>query len=311
MKMAHLEALEERKVKKSAEDHYIEGVKKLEAAEDGGFQDKNALMQIYQHFNAAVKLQKQEIKYLNTMAYFLILVGNHKNALTYLATSLKIDPKNDSALKLQQSVQDIMHMTPLQKQKYAVEAFSNRPYPKSDDDFDALYEALEDFIEEQTRYFMQSTVSPEVTLDAAKVDEQQKMFAQLEEIQETVVEKLKILEQDQDVSALWDKTRNLEALNTRYYNSLRLNSIFMMVLDGINEARTMTMEIFQEIKQKSDDEVQALDLDPQINQIYDYCDELADQLDRLSQETNIYLLEREYESLIQFVQHLQDTLDDY
>lgn len=289
----------------TADSYYAEAIAMLQAAELEAYQEPEQLKAVYQKLRAALKIEPQNKQFLNTLGYYLLLIGNQQQALKTVHKVLALDPAEETALNLLKTLKEVADPSPEALQQSQLESLASTPWPQSEQDYDALYDDLEEFIAEQSRYFMQLLTSPEITLDPDQVEAQEQAFQLLDDVKEVIVEKMEILEQDLDIEGLWQQLKPLEQLHVRYFQSLRLNGFFQILLDGINGTCQEVQNLFQESRNQTETETNLA-----IERLYDSCDLLADELDQLSQQTSIALLEPHYESLLQMVQELQETLDE-
>lgn len=118
-------------------------------------------------------------------------------------------------------------------------------------------------------------------------------------------ERIQQIAEDLEVEELYAELKLLRSLLGHYKKSLALSYKLVQVEEKIDETYAVVTEAMNLISDKQQEKA-LLYLEP----LYKRCDQLADVLDNLAQENSIEVVEPAYERLIQYVNRLQDHLDD-
>lgn len=289
--------------REEAEQDYLMGLAKLQQAEELGFEDKAAILSAYRHFATAIQKNRSEVRYQTGMAYLQLLIGNERRALMFVAEALRQDPANQRALMLQDQIQQIQTASPDRRRLAGWQALEDQPAPRSDEDYDKAYDELEDFINEEIRLMMQTSVSPEPTMDPDQARDQARFHEQLLALDQLLATKLELLEKEIETQSLERMLAPLSQLASRIEQALELHTLFHLLLDGVEGAIEDT-ETYLSLIDEGDSIPQA-----NIDMLLDLCDELADQLDELSQHRGIKPVEARYEALVGAIEKLQDRIE--
>lgn len=286
-----------------AEEDYLTGLAKLQQAETNGFEDKRMVLVAYRHLATAIHKHRSEPRYHSAMAYLLVLVGNSSRAIRYVAEALRLDPAHEQAIMLQQQIQRIQTASPERLRLASWYALQDSPQPQDSDDFDQLYDEVEAFIAQEVRTMMQLSVSPEATLDLELAQEQARYYEQLEALHEMLHSKLALLDQEIETQSLMAMLQPLQLLQKRFEMALEHHTLFHLLLDGI-EGALEDAQVLQGLLQMGENVPQQ-----ELDALLDLCDELADQLDDLSEHQGLRPVEAHYEMLIREIEILQDRMD--
>lgn len=286
-----------------AEQDYLTGLAKLKQAESQGYQDKSGVLAAYRHFATAIQKNRGEARYQTAMAYLLILIGSCQRATIYLAAALRLDPGNQRALMLQEQIRQIQSASPNRLRQAAWQALENGPRPQSDEDYDQSYEELEAFITRELRLMMQTSVSPEPTLDLELAQDQARFHEQLLALDRLLSEKIALLETEIETQPLVRMLAPLHQLANRMEQALELHTLFHLLLDGIEGA--IDEAIGLQALLDTEGKLHQAELDA----LLDLCDELADQLDELDRYTGVKPVEKRYEALAREIEKLQERME--
>jgi len=288
-----------------AEQDYLTGLAKLQVAEREGYQNKRTVLTAYRHLATAIHKHRSEARYQSAMAYLLLLTGNTHRALRYVAEALRLEPANPRALMLQQEIHRLQQTSPARLRLVTWQAIEDSPQPQQSDDYDLLYDELESFIEQEVRSLMQQSISTEATLEMALAQEQACLHEQLEALEHILHQKISILEAEIETQPLTAMLKPLQVMRRRLEMALEHHTLFHLLLDGIEGAR----EDLQHLKQSLMLEQPGEDLNIALNSLLDLCDELADQLDALSEHRALQGVVSRYEVLVQELASVQDRMD--
>lgn len=289
--------------REEAEQDYLTGLTKLQQAEDRGYEDKADILAAYRHFATAIQKNRGEVRYQTAMAYLLLLIGSERRAMSHIAEALRLKPADERALMLQEQLQQLQSASPDKLRLAAWQALEDSAVPRSDDDYDTAYEELEAFIHQEVRLMMQTSVSPEPTLDSEQAQDQARFHEQLLVLDRLLSDKISVLEQEIETQPLQRLLEPLNTLSSRIEQALELHTLFHLLLDGIEGAIEET-EVYLSLIDEGDSIPQA-----NIDMLLDLCDELADQLDELSQHRGIKPVEARYEALVGAIEKLQDRIE--
>jgi len=291
-----------------AEHNYLKGLEILKKAEQAGFHDTRVLYQAYRHLLVALRKNASDPRYPCGVAYVLILIDQNERAKGYLDLALSLVPDYARALQLKEVLNKLKANPDGEIKKYRWKIFAELPTPRSDDDFDDLYEAVEDFIEQETHAFMQSQFSLALSLDAGQMQKQQLLLGELRQFLYLVHQKLSVLDQEIEIQDLERSLEPVQKILKRLQNTLSQASEMRFLQQDIQLAYADVAECAHKMKQDPEANANALNL--RLERFYDICDVLADELDDLSKQGPITLLEADYNRLIQEVQVLQELIDD-
>ena len=313
--IVHLESLHSQLVQnappvmdpiKEAEQAYARGMQMVQEAEQNNFENKALVLSAYRHVSVALRKNKAEPLYYTGMAYILVLSGNIYRAQVYLYQALELDPQHAVALDLQDKLEQLNKPTNEEDLKQRWLAFEHLPRPQNAEQFDTLYDSVEDFIQTEMRHFLHQPVIRELSLNKAVVASQQDFLIQLKSFDEWVMKKIRVLEEDietQELEALLEPTRQLQR---QLKQILNLHKVFSEVQDHIEYSQWQCQKLNKALEQLN----QAACM-TQLEELYDDCDAIADQLDQLLEKADITCLEEPYTALIAQIEALQERVDGH
>ncbi len=292
-----------------AEQNYLKGLGFVQESEQQGFKNPQVLFQAYRHFQVAFRKNNADPRYPCAMAYLLILLQQFDRALGYLTLALNQDPEYERALKLKQIIDNLKNNPEgvIKKQRWKL--FSEWPKPQSDQEFDELYDQVEAFIAEETRFILQSKRTQSLSLDKEIQQDQQAFLAELRLFLYLVHQKLKVLEENIETQALEMALRPAQQMLKRLQTTLEHAEEMQFLRTEIQLAQAEVHRLFAELKTPKANPEESADFSEEMERLYDICDSLADDLDELSKHADIAPLEAAYQHLIENVQRLQEYLD--
>jgi len=293
--------------RQQAEQDYLTGLGKLKEAELQAYRDKKALLAAYRHLATAVQKNRNEPRYHVALAYLLILIENPSRALMHIAEALRLEPTHERALLLQENLKSLQQASPERKRLASWQTFQGLPQPAASQDFDDLYDEVEFFLNQEVKVMMQTLVSPQPSLDFDQMLEQERVYEQLLALEEMVNHKLQILDHEMDIQTFETLLRPLHQMQVRFAQALEGYANYQVLLAGFEEAQ----EQVEELKVALEQGTQPQALQAPLDSLLDLCDELADQMDQLSETVSIQPIESHYEQLVAQVERLQDRMDEY
>ncbi len=292
--------------RQQAEQDYLTGLGKLKEAELQAYRDKKALLAAYRHLATAVQKNRNEPRYHTALAYLLILIENPSRALQHIGEALRLDPSNERALLLQANLKELQQASPERKRLANWQTFQGLPQPVASEDFDDLYDEVAFFLNQEVKVMMQTMVSPQPSLDFEQMLEQEQVYEQLTALEEMVNQKLQILDQEVDIQTFTTLLKPLHQMQARFAQALEGFALYQVLLAGIEEAQEQVETLTLALGQGA----QPQELQVQLDSLLDFCDELADQMDQLSDTLSIQPIESHYEQLVGQVERLQDRMDE-
>lgn len=299
---------ETHQIAERAEQHYLEACQKIHDAEAGGYQDKQALIGAHKLLQSAQRKVPQETRYLIELARLMFLIGDDLQCQRYLIQVLELEPEHKQALELQQTLKDKENLSPMDIWAEKLQDFESLRFPKTPEEFDAFYEEVETFIQEQVRYLLQQEIASDLTLNEETAELQSMLFQQIVDTQKPIEESLEVLYQEFEINELQQMLHPLRQLESRLLKSLYHNGVLQILEDGCSDIRQKALNLLKALKEQPEE---LTDTDQRLNQLLDDCDSLADDLDDLSANAPLTLIEQEYEELIKLVQLVQVTLDEH
>jgi hypothetical protein len=301
----HMKAQAE--IKAQAETSYIQGLELIKAAEAKAYSDKSKLLGAYRHLATAQRKNGKEPRYACGMAYLMLLIGNHGRAQRYVAQALVLAPQNEQALTLQASLRQLLKLSPEEERQARWNAFEQLPLPSCNNDYDWYYEHVEQFLKKEVQILMQLVVSPQVTLNTVQMEHQAELYTQLTALEASVGAKFRIIERSFDTLTLNNMMLPLKQMQERYRLALEQHAHFQILIDGLNGGMELALELLEHLGTAGEKEIQ-----DRLNQLYDLCDEIADDLDDLSdrQGLDIKPVKQIYSALIRLIESIQEKVDE-
>lgn len=284
---------------------YVSACQLLDEIQAGGFENKAGLLEVHRLLQTALRKVPQEARFLIEMARLLYLLGDSGSAKVYLKQTLDRDPEHAEAQELFQYIEYETSLSEDECWARDLERFSALRFPKSQTEYDAFYERVLRFTQEQVRYLLQSEINHTLTLDEENSELQSILYQQTLAIKAQIEESLDVLEAEFETSEIRLQMRPLEQLQERLFKALHYNGAFQILQDGCEALQEEALQLLKQMNQLSEEEREAA-----LNQLMEDCDALADDLDDIELETGSNLIMQEYERLLKLVQHLVDVFDE-
>lgn len=150
--------------------------------------------------------------YQAELAYFYLLIDEPIEARRALDKALMADPQHARALEIWMGMEELEQMSEDDHWLSEIEAFSSLRAPAEDSDaaFDAFYDTVEGFIQQQVRALLQNSVSLDVTQDPEILQQQLQLLKELDFIQPRIEDKLALIEREFDTTELRQQLRPFE-----------------------------------------------------------------------------------------------------
>lgn len=292
-----------------------------------GFQDFSYLQKSFESLTKALQRDRKNPDYYCALAYLCVLVKDFRTAHRYLDTLALFSPDESDAQFLMDYLRfrapelfpEESQENPLaalleqnQAQEESPENTGERPAqaqskPDPDMDYDQLYEKVEAQIYQRLRSYMQLHL-PSMSVDANEIKILEGHEERLSILILELHEKLRILEQDMDVSELTQNLRPLEQQLSRIRAILDLSRRTRKLKVGLSR---LTRDVMETHKQCDKRELSNQAFESKLEVYLDRCDALADQLDELENAGHgIQAMEKPYERVISLIESLQEKIDE-
>ncbi|MEZ0367495.1 MAG: hypothetical protein ACAI44_00250 [Candidatus Sericytochromatia bacterium] len=285
-----------------AEDEYMAGMFALAQAKESSYSNKAALKEACSKLMGALQKNRSSPKPYLAMAYLLMITGDRGRAGRYIREALRLDPGNELAGDLLDSLNQVKHVT-LDASDTLKRLHESPRQPVRD--YDALYDQLEKAIRTALQQLMRQ---PHHTLPTVEPEELAALKAQLAELDGLTAgfhQQVRLLEAGLDTSALCQLMRPLEVLTRRYKQACALSETFAGMLAEIDASKHQTRILIHRFQIKHEDVSQAFE------QRLDECDAIADKLDALDEKkVEIRPVKGPYKELLALVNVLQELLDE-
>lgn len=271
-----------------SENYLARGLECMLLAEEGGYQDTSLLTEACDAFIEAIKFNRQHTEAYVGMAYLLWLLGDEKQALSYLEQGLRTNPSHPD-----------VHVLIKQISGKTVQNTSH---------------AAQNQVNQRVRDMVQELVE---RLQA------EKLAAIQPSVNEHVLERLqdKALEWELAYDEVLTAIDGLEAFHERvmltcdlgpvqdcilaYHEALQRSEKLLMLDAKILEDTRLASQYLAEIERGDPGMFQAY-----LEVLLDNCDALADELEVLETEgLNIRTLDSHYQQLVERVEDLQTQVD--
>ena len=294
--------------KKMAERSFQNALKLLETAAHNGFEPKDLLLKAYRHLINAIQKDGQDPRYPCKMAYLLILIDCEVRARNYVGKALQLQPDYPEALALQEVLQKLMAPQPDVDFQVMCAMLEDQPPPRTEIEYDQLYEKVESFIQKGLQYFFQKHVPSELSFNENIVQAQQEIYHQLQDFTASVQTQFEILKEDLDILELEKMWLPVVTFSKRFAKVLQLNKQAQGLKQQIQSVIHNCCQFARQLQQDKSNG-QSLEQNHQLETLYDQCDQIADQLDVLCEQYDIAPVLQFYERLIAQVESVQEILD--
>lgn len=291
-----------------AQRYYQMAIGAVKQARAEQFSDKSRLKKAVDGFTRSLQLNRRQTGAYIGMAYLYQLLGNPQGALPYLKSVLSLEPDHLDATQLLQSLLQQMQKTPTESSPEL--AITKSEPLQTDADYDALYDQVKLQMEKLLHQYLQQD-SPSATADVGRLHELQAQQKQLSDWIHHWESQLAILDQNMDVSELYQRLnvfgRLLAQFNHVINHSVRMLNLATQLEQANVQAHLQVLRC---------DDLQQYPamlplMEQQLELLMDHCDRLANELDWLeaSRIGDIAPLMKAYCQLLAAVGRFQSALD--
>ncbi|PIQ27675.1 hypothetical protein COW36_07205 [bacterium (Candidatus Blackallbacteria) CG17_big_fil_post_rev_8_21_14_2_50_48_46] len=282
-------------------DAYDQGIQALQEAKNSKFKDKEALLKACDLLFLSLKNNRKNPDPFLALAYVLILMGDTKKAIRYLKEVQKIEPENELACKLFQSI--------LESQKMMLEKPENSSFVSSSasesQEPSTLYDAMESEIQTFLKQVRANQKPVLVCLNSEALESLKTEFQILSEALNRFDQQIKQLEASLDVTPLYLLLRPIETLILNYQRAMNQSRSLQKLSADLLKTKQETLSMIQAVNQNGQS------VQPELEILLDTCDTFADRLDELeAKKIDIQVLLLSYEDLLKHVSFLQDVCDE-
>lgn len=264
----------------------------LERADQEGYNDKAKIRNAAALFTEALDLKTQDVRAHNGLAYIFTLLEEVEVGLQCVEAALEIEPNNIASLFFQ------AYLTHLDE--------GDAP-PEDGSDLERLYEQTQSWLTEEIQNMSRETL-PQPSL---RVEQHELIKAKMEQIYDSyqqVLKRLDKLEAAFDVMHLRQLSQSLMTFFQRYKQIYRISKEMNHIHSQMGETSQDSKRLLHDTRTHA---IWQHQLEENLEQLLDRCDEIADQLDTLD-EQNIPLddLLSAYNHLIAEVTAIQELIDE-
>jgi tetratricopeptide (TPR) repeat protein len=275
-----------------------QGYNFLLKAEQTGFKDKSLLKAASEAFIRAIKQERTQADAYIGLGYLLLLLSDFKTAEIQFKAALRYAPNNRDARSL-------LEFTLNKRSGKSILKTESGP----ERDHEQIFIQLVDTIQKLGKQLKQAML-PEPMLDPIELQKRLKAHSDFQSKYQSLEQEIEQLDVDLNTDSLKQLLRPLTesirqqgkiiqtSLKFQKYGQdlLHLMETVKAAILGLNQIQSI--ESIQQFEQDT--------LEP----ILDQCDQIADQLDVLSEQGHdIRSLEQRYEALTQMIENLQDLID--
>lgn len=254
----------------------------------------------------AIRLKRNQPKPYIMISYLFLLYGETQQALKYFKVAAALAPQSPEVQRMMVLIENAAKaVVPVPASGVGSGGTEfGFVQPQNDDDFDELYEKTEALIQGELKkvMYISLALSPDFALEKKRLEAHEQRYLGL---QSSLLARLRILDQELDISELKLKAQPLERFLGRIHGCLGQ-------LSALLETEARLKQLIDEVQVKK----QHLSASEQVNvlwleEVYDHCDQLADSLDTYeAQHLPIQSLLEHYATLTAGVEALQDLLDE-
>lgn len=292
-----------------AEKWCEKGFRLLAQASQAGFADSGQLEKALEAFFRASQQMRRMVEPYVGISYILLLLGQAGEARHYLRQALIYNPDHQDAQRLYSFVQEqASTLQDSQAHELPTLGSLNSSHLNADD-YDQLYDQVESEIQQKVHQLLSQTEPAQPTLKPALLERYRQTLTTLSEFYAQVQTQISIIDQEIETADLRAGLRPLEQMLKRYQVLCQLSEHFMHIYQHIN-SQLQQIESLQQQLQTTPEHSLALH-ESSLENFFDSCDKIADQLDNLDAEGHsIQVLEGPYAELLNKLETLRDALDD-
>jgi hypothetical protein len=254
-----------------------------------------------------IRLKRNQPKPYIMISYLFLLYGETQQALKYFKVAATLAPQSPEVQRMMVLIENAAKaVVPVAASVAGSRGGAEFGFvqPQNDDDFDELYEETEALILVELKKVMHISLalSPDFAQEKKRLEVHELRYLAL---QSSLFARLRLLDQELDISELKLKAQPLERFLGRIHGCLGQ-------LSALLETEGRLKLLIDEVQAKkqylsASDQGNALWLEG----VYDSCDQLADSLDAYeAQHLPIQSLLEHYATLTAGVEALQDLLDE-
>lgn len=288
------------------------GFEFLAAAEKGDFKDKSLLTQACDAFASAIAQQRHASDPYFGMGYLLFLLKDYPASIRYLTEALQMDPEHPDAKMLLENIKLLTRPRPATgSSSFRAKSSESKDPAKPTPDFDQLYDEIEALVHAEVRDLMsQSMIPPVASVNKAELLALKDFVQRQQKTLNTLLLKLKIVDEEIDTDDLRGKLKTVESLTRRYENALDISKNMLQVKAEMNNMNAGLEGLKAEIE-GAHNRNELSEFESTLENILDRCDQIADQLDEWDQAHHpVNTLVEMYESLVAEIDQLNEIFDD-
>lgn len=289
---------------------YDKGLELIEQARNLDFKDPALLQQANKNFSSAIIKDDKNPWPLVGTAYLLSLFKLNQQAVPFLRKALNLQ----SDLKVAQAlVEQLTRAEEPKKKKFEpVRILNNFEKQRENPEvnLDQFYDRLERFILHYVQFTMKQKTSFKPTHKSEELDLLFDKWQTLVNCQKKIQHNIDFLDEEFDINDLQNKLRPLQAISKRFKQCINVSAKMSSIFNTTQNAIRLSLSYLSMLIKNPMGQIPP-HISQELEDIFDVCDSLADDLDTLSgKQIDISFLETEYEKMIQIVQDLQEKLDD-
>ena len=273
-----------------SENYLARGVECMLLAEEGAYQDRDLLTEACDAFIESIKFNRQQTEAYVGMAYLLWLLGDSRQALSYLEQGLRTNPSHPDVHALIQKISGRpARATPAQRAEEPLDAQVSQ-----------LVSELLSYLESEKTAAIAASVNPHA------VERLQERLADWELRYDEVLVAIDSLEAFHQRVMLTVELGPVQDRILAYHDALRQSERLTALDDKIIENAATAREYLNELSKGEPGMFSAY-----LEMLLDNCDALADELEVFEKEgLSIRTLESHYQQLVDAVEALQAELEE-
>lgn len=272
-----------------SENHLARGLECMLLAEESAYQDRALLTEACDSFLEAIKFNRQNTEAYVGMAYLIWLLGDSKQALSYLEQGLRTNPSNQDVHTLIKQISG--SITPQSHPQAA-----QRPEHQQ---VITLVKELLERLKSEKQAVLQGSVNPHI------LERLQEKLREWEFAYDNVLSAIDLLEAFHERVLLTCDLGPVQDLIMSYNKALKTSEKMIRLDDQILENTQLARQYLAELERNDPGMFQAY-----LSVLLDNCDSLADELETFEKEgLNTGTLDSHYQQLVDRVEELQTELE--
>ncbi|PIQ27006.1 hypothetical protein COW36_16150 [bacterium (Candidatus Blackallbacteria) CG17_big_fil_post_rev_8_21_14_2_50_48_46] len=271
---------------------------------------KACLLDACEAFAEALKQQRSNPEIYIGMAYLLITLHEHAQALNYLQEAERLAPQHPDIHKMRDYLAHRPQTNKTQPQAHALVSASLSPLQKqasenlSEADFDRLYEETETQLQTLLKAIQAEKMPLRATLEIAQTPDLKNRYQHYLEQTNILKSDLDLLDQEFEISEL---EQNFSLLNIFLKRCQKLLSESAELLCLYTDLKALLGRVTAQLKSLTAPNTPL----PDCESLLDQCDSLADRLDELENKGyELTALLAVYEKIVESLEDLQNNLDE-